>query len=178
VEDYGTVGLSLRAPPVSFLRPELKASGIATCEDVGRGRDGKSLKVAGLVLVRQRPGSAKGVMFITIEDETGVANLVVWEKVFEKYRRTVLTASMLKIDGRVQREGEVVHLIAYKLEDLTPLLSSLSQRQPPFALPHGRGDEGVRAPHGPDPRGPPPVRDIYVRDLHIDTLKQKPRDFR
>ena len=178
VEDYGTVGLSLRAHPVGFLRPELKAAGVATCEAVGRARDGKSLKVAGLVLVRQRPGSAKGVMFITIEDETGVANLVVWEKVFEKHRRTVLTGSMLKIDGRVQREGEVVHLIAYKLEDLTPLLSSLGQRQAPFVLPHGRGDEGARSPHGPDPRASPYVRDIYVRDLHIDTLKQKPRDFR
>ena len=178
VEDYGTVGLSLRAHPVSFLRPELKVAGIVTCEDIGRARDGRTLKVAGLVLVRQRPGSAKGVMFITIEDETGVANLVIWEKVFEKHRRTVLTGSMLKIDGRVQREGEVVHLIAYRLEDLTPMLSDLGQRQAPFALPHGRGDEGARTPRGPDPRGPRPARDIYIPDLHIDTLKQKARDFR
>jgi error-prone DNA polymerase len=117
-------------------------------------------------------------MFITIEDETGVANLVVWEKVFEKYRRTVLSGSMLMVDGRVQREGEVVHLIAYKLENLSPLLSSLGQRQAPFPLPHTPADEGRRGPHGPDPRGVHPVRDIYVPDLHIDTLKQKPRDFR
>ncbi|THD60835.1 error-prone DNA polymerase [Phenylobacterium sp.] len=178
VEDYQTLGLSLRAHPVSFLRPELKARGIVPCAQASGGRDGRFLKTAGLVLVRQRPGSAKGVMFITIEDETGVANLVVWEKVFEKYRRTVLSGSMLMVDGRVQREGEVVHLIAYKLENLSPLLSSLGQRQAPFPLPHTPADEGRRGPHGPDPRGVHPVRDIYVPDLHIDTLKQKPRDFR
>jgi error-prone DNA polymerase len=178
VEDYGTTGLSLRAHPVSFLRPELKRAGVASCAEVCAARDGRFLKVAGLVLVRQRPGSAKGVMFITIEDETGVANLVVWEKVFETHRRIVLTSSMLRIEGRVQREGEVVHMIAYRLEDLTPLLSSLGKRETPFPLPHGRGDEGHHGPHGPDPRGPPSPRDLYVRDLHIDTLKQKPRDFR
>ncbi len=177
VEDYGTTGLSLRAHPVSFLRQALQAAGVVACIDVGRSHDGRYLKTAGLVLVRQRPGSAKGVMFITIEDETGVANLVVWEKVFEKYRRTVLTGSMLQIEGRVQREGEVVHLIAYRLDDLTCLLSSLGRRDAPFPLPHGRGDEGHHGPHGPDPRGPRP-RDIYVPDLHIDTLKTKARDFR
>jgi len=177
VEDYGTVGLSLRRHPVSFLRQDLQARGVLSCAEASGARDGRFLKAAGLVLVRQRPGSAKGVMFITIEDETGVANLVVWEKVFEKYRRAVLTSSMLLIDGRIQREGEVVHLIAYKLEDLTPLLSSLGQRNAPFPLPAGAGDEARRGPHGPDPRGPRPARDIYVPDLHIDTLKQKSRNF-
>ena len=127
--------------------------------------EGRSIKAAGLVLVRQRPSSAEGVMFITVEDETGVANPVVWEKVFEKFRRAVLTSSMLEIDGRVQREGEVVHLIAYKLEDLSPVLASLGQRQAPFPHPSGRADEGRHEPKGSDPR------DIYVRDLHIDRLK-------
>jgi error-prone DNA polymerase len=177
VEDYGTTGLSLRAHPISFLRPELKARSIVSCAEATAARDGRFLKAAGIVLVRQRPGSAKGVMFITVEDETGVTNLVVWEKVFEKYRRTVLTASMLMIDGRIQREGEVVHLIAYKLEDLTPMLSSLGQRDAPFPLAHGRADEGHRGPNGPDPRGPRPARDIYIPDLHIDTLKLKSRNF-
>ena len=80
-----------------------------------QARDGRWLEAAGLVLVRQRPGSAKGVMFITIEDETGIANLVVWVKVFEKYRRIVLSAGMLGVQGRIQREGEVVHLVAHQL---------------------------------------------------------------
>ncbi len=177
VEDYGTVGLSLRAHPVSFLRQVLKAKGVVSCAEASAARDGRFLKVAGLVLVRQRPGSAKGVMFITVEDETGVANLVVWEKVFERYRRTVLAGSMLLIDGRIQREGEVVHLVAYQLENLTPLLSSLGRRDTPFPLPHGRSDEGRSGLHGPDPRGPRPARDIYVPDLHIDTLKLKAWNF-
>jgi error-prone DNA polymerase len=89
---------------------------------------------------------------------------------------------MLRIEGRVQRGGEVVHLIAYKLDDLSGLLSSLGERDAPFPLPHGRGDEFHHGPNGPDPReGRPPgvrARDIYVPDLHIDTLKMKTRDFR
>ena len=178
VEDYGSLGLSLRGHPLAFLRPDLRRLGVATCAEVTAGRDGRSLKCAGLVLVRQRPGSAKGVMFITVEDETGVANMVVWEKVFERFRRIVLTSSMLNIHGRVQREGEVVHLVAYKLEDLSSMLASLGERQAPFPLAHGRGDEGHRSPNGPDPRGAPQARDIYIPDLHIDTLKQKTRDFR
>jgi error-prone DNA polymerase len=177
VEDYGTTSLSLRAHPVSFLRPELKTAGLVDCAEVCRARDGRFLKTAGLVLVRQRPGSAKGVMFITIEDETGVANLVVWEKVFEKYRRAVLGGSMLQIEGRVQREGEVVHLVTYKLEDRSALLSSLGQRQTPSPFTPGRADEGHRGPNGPDPRGPRSARDIYIPDLHIDTLKHKSRNF-
>ena len=177
VEDYGTVGLSLRAHPVSFLRDELKAKAVISCAEAAACRDGRWVKVAGLVLMRQRPGSAKGVMFVTIEDETGVANLVVWEKISEKYRLAVRTASMLMVDGRVQREGEVVHLVAHRLENLTPMLSSLGQRDVPFPAPYGRADIG-RNPTGPDPRGPPPARNIYVKDLHIDTLKQKTRDFR
>jgi error-prone DNA polymerase len=80
-------------------------------------RDGRWVYTAGLVLVRQKPGSAKGVMFITIEDETGPANLVVWPTLFEKRRRIVLGSSMMAINGRIQREGEVVHLVAQQLFD-------------------------------------------------------------
>jgi error-prone DNA polymerase len=145
-------------------------------------KDGRFLRAAGLVLIRQMPGSAKGVMFISVEDETSVANLVVWPTLFEKQRRVILTSSMLGIEGRVQREGDVVHLIAYKLFDLSEMLSSLGGRAAPFPLPHGRGDEFARGPSSPDPRsaspkGPTP-RDIYIPDLHIDTLRQKARNFR
>ena len=83
---------------------------------------------SGLVLVRQRPGSAKGVLFITIEDETGIANIVVWPDLFEKQRRMVLSAGMIAVAGRVQREGEVVHVIARTLTDLSPLLRSVGER--------------------------------------------------
>ena len=117
VEDYGHIGLTLRDHPLCFLRPDLNKQAYVTCQTAGAARDGKALKTAGLVLIRQRPGSAKGVMFITIEDETGVANLVIWPTLYEKQRRVILTSSMLGVQGRVQREGEVVHLVAHKLFD-------------------------------------------------------------
>ncbi len=182
VEDYRHVGLSLRTHPVSFLRQELRRKGIVSCQAAMDGRDGRWLEAAGIVLVRQRPGSAKGVMFITLEDETGIANLVVWPKVFEQYRRTILSAGMISVRGRIQREGEVVHLVAQRLIDLSADLAGVGQRDQPFPLPHGRGDEFHHGSPTPDPRDLPPkglrTRDIYVPDLHIDTIKVKTRDFR
>lgn len=178
VEDYGHVGLTLRDHPLSFLRQDLTRDRYVTCAEAMGAKDARFLRTAGVVLVRQMPGSAKGVMFITVEDETGVTNLVVWPKLYEKSRRTILAASMLGIEGRIQREGEVVHLIAYKLFDLSALLGSLGGREAPFPLPHGRGDEFARGPSSPDPRDGRPkgmtARDIFVPDLHIDTLKQSP----
>ena len=91
-------------------------------------RDGKWLETAGLVLVRQRPGSAKGTMFITLEDEFGIVNLVVWTKTFERFRSVVLGASMMGVYGKVQREGEVVHLVAHRLTDMSAELASVGQR--------------------------------------------------
>jgi error-prone DNA polymerase len=133
VEDYGHVGLSLRQHPVAFLRQDLAGDRFMTCAAAGSARDGRSCRVAGVVLIRQRPGSAKNVTFITIEDETGVANLVVWERVYEAHRRTVLTASMLGVVGYIQREGEVVHVVAHKLIDLSPMLAGLGGRDAPFS---------------------------------------------
>jgi len=182
VEDYRQVGLTLRQHPVSFLRAGLDTRKIATCAAATAVRDGKFVKLAGLVLVRQRPGSAKGVMFITIEDETGVANLVIWPDLYEKQRRLILTSSMLGVEGRLQREGEVVHVIAIRLHDLSGELAGLGEREGSFPLPHGRGDEFHHGSPGNDPRDRPPrtvkPRDIYIPDLHIDTLKVKARDFR
>jgi len=182
VEDYGHTGLTLRAHPVSFLREDLRKRRIVSCKEAMDARDGKWLEAGGIVLVRQRPGSAKGVMFITIEDETGIANLVVWAKVFEAHRRIVLGAGMMAVWGRIQREGEVVHLVAHRLTDLSAELASVGGREGAFPVPHGRGDQVRHGGSGPDPRDIPPrewrTRDIYVPDLHIDTLKVKPRDFR
>ncbi|TCZ61118.1 error-prone DNA polymerase [Roseicella aquatilis] len=152
VEDYRATGLSLRRHPLAFLRGELEARGMIRCADLATARDGRRLVVPGLVLVRQRPGSAKGVTFITVEDETGVANLVVWQDLFERQRRLVLSAGMLACHGRVQREGEVVHVIAARLEDLTDLLESVEGREDAFPLRHGRGDE-AKCVMGADPRG-------------------------
>lgn len=121
-------------------------------------------------------------MFITLEDESGIANLVVWPKVFEQNRRTILSAGMIAVRGRVQREGEVVHLVAQRLTDLSGELASVGECDAAFPLRHGRGDEFSRGSPTPDPRGLAPAglrtRDIYIRDLHIDSIKVKTRDFR
>ncbi|MEO5322842.1 error-prone DNA polymerase [Mesorhizobium sp. CC13] len=181
VEDYSHVGLSLRNHPVSFLRADLHRRRIVSCAEAMAARDGRWLEAAGIILVRQRPGSAKGVMFITLEDETGIANLVVWPKVFEANRRTILSAGMIAVRGRIQREGEVVHLVAQRLTDLSAELASVGQRDAAFPLPHGRGDQARHGGSGPDPREVPPcglrTRDIYIPDLHIDAIRVKTRDF-
>lgn len=178
VEDYSHLGLTLRAHPVSFLRAELAGRRVITCAEVVASRDRRWVYVAGLVLVRQRPGSAKGVMFITLEDETAVANLVVWTKVFERFRRVVLGSGMIGVKGRVQREGEVVHIVAHELIDLSTELASVGSGENAFPLPHGRGDEFHRGSPAPDPRGIPKPRDMFDPHGHIDEIKVKTRDFR
>jgi error-prone DNA polymerase len=181
VEDYSHIGLTLRRHPVAFLRDELNRRQIVPCAEATQLRDGRRVTVAGLVLVRQKPGSAKGVMFITIEDETGVANLVIWPQLFEKQRRVVLQAGMLAIQGRVQREGDVVHVVANHLHDLSSLLASVGDRGQAFPLPHGRGDE-AKGGGEPDHRDlvprPPKARDIYIPDLSLEAIRIRTRDFR
>ncbi|RZJ23670.1 MAG: DNA polymerase III subunit alpha [Acinetobacter sp.] len=144
VQDYATVGLSLKAHPVSFVRPQLDMLNIRSCHAINNdSTDGQLVKVAGLVLVRQRPGTAGGVCFITIEDETGYSNLVVFEKLFETYRKEILHARLLMVEGRLQREGNVVHVIVSKCFDFTKMLGKLVQREvddlPVLTL--ARGDE-------------------------------------
>jgi error-prone DNA polymerase len=154
VEDYGHVGLTLRSHPVSFLRGDLRRQRIVTCTEAMQARDGCWLKSAGLVLVRQMPGSAKGVVFITIEDETGIANLVIWPKLYERQRRVILSAAMMAVHGRIQREGEVVHLVAHRVSDLSESLASVGSRDTTFPMPHGRGNE-VHGSPSLDPCNPP-----------------------
>lgn len=178
VEDYGHVGLTLRQHPVSFLQAELARRRILTCAAAIACRDCRWVHVAGLVLVRQRPGSAKGVMFITLEDETAVANLVVWTKVFEKYRRVVLGSGMIGVKGRVQREGEVVHIVAHELTDMSAELASVGSREAAFPLPAGRGDEFHHRSPAPDPHGMPKLREMVEPYGHIDEIRVRTRDFR
>jgi error-prone DNA polymerase len=194
VEDYRASGLSLRAHPLAFLRDELRARKMITCEQLQSVKDGRWIELAGVVLVRQKPGSAKGVMFITLEDETNVANLVVWTKVFEANRRTVLGASMMGVRGQVQREGEVIHVIAQRLDDLSPLLASIGDRADVADIYRVSRADVVKSPVGPDPRNPAEhtlgkgAREIYIPDLRLgsgivpgqrtDGIKIKPRDFR
>ncbi len=157
VDDYASLRLSLKAHPVSFLRPGLAAEGTVEAARLAELPDGKSLRVAGLVLVRQRPGTASGVIFATLEDETGVANIVIWRDAFERYRQAVLGARLLAVEGPLQREGLVIHVIARRLIDLSPRLATLSAPAP--AAP---GDETPNA-----RRTAPPARRLYPsRDFH------------
>jgi error-prone DNA polymerase len=141
VEDYRSIGLTLRRHPLFFLRQELTERRILSCSDLHQLRDGQRVTVAGLVLVRQKPGSAKGVTFMTIEDETDVANLVIWSAIFEKHRRLILSSGMIGCRGRIQREGGVTHLITEHFIDLSDLLRSVADRDQSLRLPYGRGDE-------------------------------------
>jgi error-prone DNA polymerase len=178
VADYGATGLTLRQHPVSFLRAELQRLGAVPCARLPELRPGQRITVAGIVLVRQRPGSAKGVMFATIEDETGHANIIVWPNVFERQRRIVLSARMIACRGRLQGESDVIHVVAEELIDLSDLLAGVGRRGAPFPLSHGRGDQVTHS-GGPDPREMPgrKRRSIYVSDIHLDALKVKSRDF-
>ena len=128
-EDYRTTSLSLKGHPVAFFREALAGRQVVPCSALTSARDRRRLSVAGLVTVRQRPGTAKGVVFMTLEDETGIANVVVWRDTFEKHRRTVMSAAFLIVHGQVQRAGDVIHLVAADFVDLTGRLSELRDDQ-------------------------------------------------
>ena len=128
--DYATVGLSLKKHPVAFVRPALAEKKIITADRLADEKacpHGKWVKLAGLVLVRQRPGTASGVVFVTLEDETGTANLILWSNVYERFRPAARHATLLQVDGYVQREGQVVHVLAKRLFDLSDLIRGLRQ---------------------------------------------------
>jgi error-prone DNA polymerase len=122
IQDYSSTTLSLKAHPVSFVRPHLNQLGIRTTASLKELKNGMSVKVCGLITVRQRPGTAKGVLFITIEDETGFANLVVWATTFEKYRKIILQSKLFMVSGKVQIEGEVIHVVVHSCRNLTGLM--------------------------------------------------------
>ena len=153
-EDYTATGLSLQGHPVAFFRERLARIGVIPAR-AHRDRDnGARASVAGLVLTRQRPGTAKGVVFLTLEDETGVANVVVWKDVFEANRRAAMTARFLAVQGRVQRAGAVVHLVAERFRDLTEELRALR-------------DGGLRLPPETTDFGVPADRRVFrSRDFH------------
>jgi error-prone DNA polymerase len=127
VEDYRYLHLSLKAHPVSFLREKLERRGILRHDRLASTPSGRRVTVAGLVLVRQRPGSANGVIFMTLEDETAVANTIVWPKTFEVFRPIVLGARLVSVTGKLQNEFGVIHVVAERLDDLTSLLRRLAE---------------------------------------------------
>ena len=163
VEDYRAIQLSLRAHPLQFLRETLRARGVVTAADLGRIKDGRKVEVAGVILVRQKPGSAKGVLFITIEDETGVANAILWPDRFEAQRRTVMSAAMVGIVGRVQREGQVIHVITDHINDYTPMLRQIGDLDLPRMTGRGDGATHGGAPDRGETGWRPKVRSLYYK---------------
>jgi error-prone DNA polymerase len=170
VEDYSVLGLSLRSHPMAFMRARLRAKGMIAATDLKTLPNGTFVKIAGLVLFRQRPGTAKGTIFITIEDETGAANLIVWPKISERYRRVVSGAMVIHCEGILQKESNVIHVVSRRLSDCTAMLQQLKPAAwEAFARPSGLSDgvahvaseEGVRK---------------SVNATWTDTLKS--RDFR
>jgi error-prone DNA polymerase len=166
VNDYQTVRLSLKAHPMRFLREHYAQRKFITADQLGRIRDGRRLSIAGLVLIRQRPGSAKGVVFITLEDETGIANLVVWPDVFEKQRKIVMGARLMAVHGIVQKDEDdgVIHVVARRLEDDSHMLRHLSADSLPSTLSQSDAAGSWRAPAARHPR------DVQIipksRDFH------------
>jgi error-prone DNA polymerase len=148
VHDYAALSLSLKAHPIAFFRDELAAERvISSAEHWDEQYKGRYVAVAGLVLVRQQPGTAKGVIFITLEDETGIVNVVVWPKIFARHRRIVMTAQFLEVRGRLEREGLVLHVMADRLIDRSEQLRRLPAGEANLAAgPH---------PHGAHPRATP-----------------------
>jgi error-prone DNA polymerase len=134
VEDYRILRLSLRQHPVEFLRHELDRAGVIKNEALRIHPNGKRATVAGLVLIRQRPGSANGVIFLTLEDESAVANVIVWPAKFERYRPEVLGGRLLLVRGPVQNEQNVIHVVAEEIIDATGLLARLGEGPPPETL--------------------------------------------
>jgi error-prone DNA polymerase len=149
VEDYRHLHLSLKAHPVSFLRAELDRRGVIRNEELPRIADGHRVTVGGLVLVRQRPGTANGVIFATLEDETAGANAIIWPAVFEKFRPAILGARLIAVTGKLQNASGVIHVVADKIEDLTHLLRLLSHEgaEIDVTAPADEGRRPIRSRH-------------------------------
>jgi error-prone DNA polymerase len=180
VEDYRRLSLSLKAHPASFMRARLSARGILRSEALRSVKNGERVTVAGLVLVRQRPGTAAGVIFMTLEDETGVANIIVWPKIFERLRAIVLGARFVAVTGKLQSEQGVIHIVAERMNDLTPMLGLLSEagqtisalaradeahRTEPTETRKRQGNRFAQLPRLDDPRAKPPSPPIETVDI-------------
>ena len=180
VEDYRRLSLSLKAHPASFLRARLSARGILCSEALRSVKNGERVTVAGLVLVRQRPGTAAGVIFMTLEDETGVANIIVWPKIFERLRAIVLGSRFVAVTGKLQSEQGVIHIVAERMNDLTPMLGLLSEAGPtigglaradeahrtePTETRKRQGNRFAQPPRLDDPRAKPPSPPMEIVDI-------------
>jgi error-prone DNA polymerase len=171
VNDYRTLRLSLKAHPMSFLREDATAARIAPCAALKETRDGARVSVGGVILVRQRPGSAAGVVFMTIEDETGIANAVIWPKVLERQRKVVMSARLVVVHGRVQRHEDIIHVVAERLEDRSDWLFRLDEDGAPMEISIANADE-VRRPDPGSWRFSQPKPDLPLPLAAADHVKR------
>jgi error-prone DNA polymerase len=157
VADYQTLRLSLKAYPTQFLRDLFAREGIRGCAEIGAGRDGDKARAAGIVLVRQMPGTA-GVVFVTLSDETGICNIVVWPAIFARFRKEAMGARLLEVHGKIQRSPEgVVHLVAERMIDRSRELSRLTEDE----LPRSSAAENQLHKHPRQVRVLPKSRDFH-----------------
>ena len=184
IHDYRSLGLSLKAHPVSFLRQRLDRCGVTPNARLTSVRDGKRVCVAGLVLVRQRPGKGNAI-FLTLEDEEAVANIIIWQRNFEKFRPVIMGSKFIRVTGRLQSESDVVHIVAEKIEDLTPWLSTLLEESAlPGAGAHaGEGAQQMEPKHTQSRLGPflrkngTAVKNIEMMTQKAGSVMPKGRNF-
>jgi error-prone DNA polymerase len=182
VNDYQTLRLSLKAHPMSFLRARFAAERVVACGTLQDMKNGAWVAVAGVVLVRQRPGTAKGVVFMTLEDETGIANTVVWPSTLERFRKVVMSARLILIRGQIQRHENIIHVISKRLEDRSDWLSDLSPAAGPMTIAIANADEVLRPEPGSwraksEPGQLRHPRDVRLMPKPADTILPKSRDF-
>jgi error-prone DNA polymerase len=158
INDYQTLRLSLKAHPMSFLRDDFRKAHVLSCGETHIARDGQRIRIAGVVLVRQRPGTGNAI-FMTIEDETGIANAVIWPRTFERYRKAVMTSRLIEIHGRLQKQSEehadIIHIVSAKLIDRSDWLLRLSEWAADMKAPLANADEVLH----PEPDSAPPTCD-------------------
>jgi error-prone DNA polymerase len=175
VNDYRTLRLSLKAHPMHFLRERATAARILSCTSLKQTRDGTRISVGGVILVRQRPGSAAGVVFMTIEDETGVANVVIWPKVLERQRKVVMGARLVVVHGRVQRHEDIIHVVAERLEDRSDWLHLLTEDGEEMEISIANADE-VRRPDPGSWRSSQATPDLQLPRSPADHVKHPGED--
>jgi error-prone DNA polymerase len=171
VNDYRSLRLSLKAHPMHFLRARAQAARVMPCVALKSARDGARVSVGGVILVRQRPGSAAGVVFMTIEDETGVANAVIWPKVLERERKVVMGARLVVVHGSVQRHEDIIHVVATRLEDRSDWLHLLAEDGEEMAVSIANADE-VRRPDPGSWRSAKPKPDLPLPLSPADHVKR------
>ena len=183
IHDYRSLGLSLKAHPVSFLRQRLDRSGVTPNALLTSVPDGRRVSVAGLILVRQRPGKGNAI-FLTLEDEKAVANIIIWQRNFEKFRPVIMSSKFVRVTGKLQSESDVVHIVAEKIEDLTPWLTVMLEESAQASTPAREGSpdmqqmEKQRGSLGPFVRKNAPVRqDIEVLTREAGSVMPKGRNF-